>query len=487
MAIDYNNLARLYWQYSGLGDEQRKMYGDSDIGRFGGNLTGIVKKAQDFERLGYDGFYNQLLNELTPYFRENLRGAYGDEAKAALGLPSTATPDEVAIASARRTADNLQRGFIDTQRGITPEAPKGTPLSTEQLYQIRQRQGSGDTRPIEEIIKEVTVKPASTPPVSSSSGVNTPPTGGSTPSAGGNTSTGTGGTGGGSGSSAGGGSTSSMGNSVGGGNVDQVLFNILASRPDLQQLYGSDGKAINPNDPRVKGIPTISDWARTYGTKEYPTLKEAFSIKKPLGIPDEIWAQASEEQKAVIAGMNDVIQKQLDANQQIPIRLTPEELQKLYKEAQTDPVISKYYGDRLRMGEADLQHTLGIIGGAYNQEEQAKLRQFERDKKNLALAEADAGRAFSGFREQAKDTMAKSQSDIISSSRRQLKDTLYNLGSQFERTYGTKYTPGLNISTEGYSKLGDISGSEASGRLADTENKYQSLISDTLLKRGALQ
>lgn len=478
MASNYNNIASLFWDYSGLGNEQYKQYGNSDIGAFGGNLTTLVKRAQDYEKLGYDAFYNKLLSELTSYYRENLSGAYGREVRQNLGLPETATPDQVAQASAKQTADNFQRSFIGDSQGATPQSPKGVSLSSDQLYQIRQKQATGDNRPVDVIAQDIVSKPVTSPPttqVSAQTSATTPTslsstTPGTSQMTSGNTSTTQ--------------SNSTISPSQG---YNQVIFNILASRPDLQQLYGSDGKAINPNDPRVQGIPTLNDWARTYGVKEYPNLKEALSIKKPVGIPDDIWSQASEEQKAVIAGMSDVIQKQLDANQQIPVRLTPEELQKLYIEAQNDPVISKYYGDRLRMGQADLQHTLSTLSGAYNQEEQARMRQFEKDKENLDLAETNAGRAFSGFREQAKDMMAKGQSDIISSSRRQLKDTLYNLGSQFERTYGTKYTPGLNISTEKYDNLGDIAGSEASGRLADTENKYQSLINNTLLQRGALQ
>lgn len=54
---------------------------------------------------------------------------------------------------------------------------------------------------------------------------------------------------------------------------DQALGDIYASRSDLQELYGSDGRAINPEDPRVAGIPTILDWVQKFGQNEYPVLQ----------------------------------------------------------------------------------------------------------------------------------------------------------------------------------------------------------------------
>lgn len=50
-----------------------------------------------------------------------------------------------------------------------------------------------------------------------------------------------------------------------------TLKQIYEQRKDLQDLYDIDtGLAKNSKDPRVKDIPTIQDWWRKYGVKEYP-------------------------------------------------------------------------------------------------------------------------------------------------------------------------------------------------------------------------
>lgn len=51
-----------------------------------------------------------------------------------------------------------------------------------------------------------------------------------------------------------------------------TLQDVYNSRPDLQELYNQDGTAKNVNDPRVAGIPTLSDWAQKYGTNEVANL-----------------------------------------------------------------------------------------------------------------------------------------------------------------------------------------------------------------------
>lgn len=48
------------------------------------------------------------------------------------------------------------------------------------------------------------------------------------------------------------------------------LMTIRSQRSDLQSLYDDNGNAINPDDPRVAGIPTLQDWWSQYGRFEYP-------------------------------------------------------------------------------------------------------------------------------------------------------------------------------------------------------------------------
>ena len=47
------------------------------------------------------------------------------------------------------------------------------------------------------------------------------------------------------------------------------LVEIFAVRGDLQELFRADGSAVA--SPRTKGIADLEEWARKYGSKEYPT------------------------------------------------------------------------------------------------------------------------------------------------------------------------------------------------------------------------
>ena len=61
-------------------------------------------------------------------------------------------------------------------------------------------------------------------------------------------------------------------NSTGTGLTPEIMA-IAQGRPDISSLYDlNTGQAKDPNDPRVKGIPTLIDWWNTYGIKEYPNL-----------------------------------------------------------------------------------------------------------------------------------------------------------------------------------------------------------------------
>ncbi|MEA3430185.1 MAG: hypothetical protein U9R08_02850 [Nanoarchaeota archaeon] len=59
------------------------------------------------------------------------------------------------------------------------------------------------------------------------------------------------------------------------GGLDPQLAKIRGQRSDLAGLYNEQGQAINPNDPKVKGIPTLQDWWSQYGQKEYPGINIA--------------------------------------------------------------------------------------------------------------------------------------------------------------------------------------------------------------------
>ena len=205
-----------------------------------------------------------------------------------------------------------------------------------------------------------------------------------------------------------------------------------------------------------------------------------------FGISEEQYKNLTPGEQTAVLAIGDVLTKQIEAGKQIPVNLTPEDLSKLWSEAESDPVISQYYGDAIKVAGADFQQSLSQISGAFTQQEADYQRQFKEQQKNLAETEAEAGRAYSGFRGQAKEKLAKDQSSIIQSSRRQLQSDVYNLGSQFEKQFGTAaLTAQGTPSVEGtsYSPYGGIAGSVNTQKLSDVENRYQNLQSNELAQR----
>lgn len=152
-----------------------------------------------------------------------------------------------------------------------------------------------------------------------------------------------------------------------------------------------------------------------------------------LGLTDEQIASIPEDQKAIYASIGDTLTKQFESG-----KVTSFDLLEAVKVAEQDPDIVAKYGDSLKSGiesfKANMESyqnelTLGMSDAA---------RKFYNDKRALTEAEAGAGRAYSGFRKQAEEKLAKDESSIISSSLSKYRDNLKNLSTNFETKYGTK-------------------------------------------------
>lgn len=233
-------------------------------------------------------------------------------------------------------------------------------------------------------------------------------------------------------------------------------------------------------------------------------------IPPPAGVDPALWGRIDPGTQAAIAGMGSVLMKQLEQNQPVPVALTTEDLDALYKQAQSDPVIAQYYGERLRTGQQQFQQDLSYLqGGAGDQARQQQM-QFESDRKALAEQHAAAGTAYSGFRGQAQQKLGDLESGIVQSSRRNLQKQLTDATQAFETKYGTSATnpataqfqdpyQASNYSLSSLYKpsggpmntlltgttIGNVAGSEKQAALGDTEQQYQDLINKSLLMKGA--
>ena len=55
--------------------------------------------------------------------------------------------------------------------------------------------------------------------------------------------------------------------------LSKQIIETIKGRADLKALYDfNTGKAKDPNNPKVKGIPTLTEWWNQYGKNEYPNI-----------------------------------------------------------------------------------------------------------------------------------------------------------------------------------------------------------------------
>lgn len=208
---------------------------------------------------------------------------------------------------------------------------------------------------------------------------------------------------------------------------------------------------------------------------------------KKLGLSDAQIASIPSGQKAVFAGIGDYITKQYESG-----GVNSVDLDAAFKAASTDPDIVAKYGDSLKEGVQQFQTTLQSYQTSLTQGMSDAERQFTADRKKLADTEADAGRAYSGFRMQATDKLNNDETSIINSSISAAKDKLNSMSQSFESKYGTdaykQYlgaSPALafkNAATGlqdsvAVAPLGGIAGSDPLGNKSDVLTKESDLLS----------
>lgn len=196
-----------------------------------------------------------------------------------------------------------------------------------------------------------------------------------------------------------------------------------------------------------------------------------------FGVPPEIWAKLSPGQQALLESMSSVAKDQWLAGQ-LDVSVNQDLLNKALTSAQSDPTIRAKYGDALKMDQENVSRSLDYIGRKYTLNKDLTAEQQRQDRLKLAQTEAEAGRAYSGFREQAKQRLAQEQSGVIESSRRGLQQQLEKAGQGLEKTYGTtglgQFGP-ITAGGETYNPMGNITGSIAAQKKSDIEAKQQQI------------
>lgn len=284
------------------------------------------------------------------------------------------------------------------------------------------------------------------------------------------------------------------------GNVEN-LIQVYLKRPDLQAVYNPDGSAKNPKDPKVAGIPTLTDWAIKFGAKEDPTLAE-FAATAPgttttnsvttstpfdptsYGISPDLWKTLSPADKAFAESTATLLKNQFDAGQ-TNVSINQDLLNKALQSAQTDPNIIAKYGDAAKTAASDIAFNLGQINANYATAQSQQQLELAKQRKDLEGQLAQAGQAYSGFRRQAEDILGSQQANIIQSTKSQLQQQVQDLGRQYETTFGSAAlgqlpTP-ITAGGETYNPLTGIMGSAPAAKQQEIQNKQSQIFNQERL------
>lgn len=192
-----------------------------------------------------------------------------------------------------------------------------------------------------------------------------------------------------------------------------------------------------------------------------------------FGITDDQWNALTDSERAFFESTGKILQSQYDQGK-TDASMNAELFNNAMNRAKTDPDILAKYGDELKLNQGSVERNLAMINEAYGQSMGLLNTQQEEERKALALTEAAAGRAQSGFREQAKQRLNQAQTGVIQSSRRELQNQLNQTGQTLEGRYGTSgLSQFANITAGGlsYTPMGGITGSIARDQNTDIYNQ----------------
>lgn len=191
------------------------------------------------------------------------------------------------------------------------------------------------------------------------------------------------------------------------------------------------------------------------------------------------------------------LKKQQEINGSTGIANKDAFLQSLEK-ARIDPEIKAKYGDIQNVDTFNFNQSLANSQFSANETSKLQKTQFENEQKALADKAAEAGLAFSGFREQAKGQLGQQQEGVITSSRASLQQELTKNAAELQAKYGTLGTSGItsfgNLGTPTSMSYmnpltganeqinanlmsGDIQGTLAPSKTADVLQKAESIYS----------
>ena len=190
-----------------------------------------------------------------------------------------------------------------------------------------------------------------------------------------------------------------------------------------------------------------------------PTLA---ALKNTLTPADQAFVQSMwqfQQQQYTAGGSGVIDQQSIDKAMQI---------------MSTDPNIKSQYGDVAAMAAKDLAFSLQQITNNQATGQAALAATQLQARQALDQQTAQAGQAYSGFRQQAQNQLKAQQADVIQSTRSQLQQQIQQLGSNYESQYGSAFpgTGGSSTITAGgpFDRPGNLPANRKYYRLSESSS-----------------
>lgn len=206
---------------------------------------------------------------------------------------------------------------------------------------------------------------------------------------------------------------------------------------------GDTGTTTTDGDATATTTTTTTSGNVVMGVEDYKARLTALGIDI-TGLTDA--------QIQTLGMMNQIV----DTNAQndkatAPRSISPDDWASFLSQASSE--MDPYFQEQFNMARQDLTQAMGYYTGEFAYQEQVQKRQFEEQRLAQDEAAAEQGIARSGIRNRAEALLKEQQVGSVSSGRRAMQNTLYGLGSTFEREFGS---PGLaKAGVPMFASLGD--------------------------------
>ncbi len=195
------------------------------------------------------------------------------------------------------------------------------------------------------------------------------------------------------------------------------------------------------------------------------------------GIAQSDWDKMSVSQRALIESAWKTASNQYDSGV-TNVSINTKLLNDAMKAAENDPEIRAKYGNALITDKDSLTKSLASANTQWAQDMGLLDTRQQQERKAQDEAQAQAGLAFSGFRQQAKQRLGAEQSGVIASSRRNIQNNLNETGRNLEQKYGSSglgQFGNLAIGDMTYNPLGGLTSTQDVAQKADILNRGTSI------------